>query len=132
MIHINCEIDSSANKITAKSNLGDIHYIFPVEQLPILETYDFAIWGFLPIAMRLGKDIYIEGVVSTKTIESAHEVSSIWANWLPNIYQSISIKARKILDVSMPIEHEKHLTFFSGGIDSTYSSYKSYLNPSYG
>lgn len=127
MIHINCEIDSSANKITAKSNLGDIHYIFPVEQLPILETYDFAIWGFLPIAMRLGKDIYIEGVVSTKTIESAHEVSSIWANWLPNIYQSISIKARKILDVSMPIEHEKHLTFFSGGIDSTYSSYKSYL-----
>lgn len=127
MIHINCEIDSSANRITAKSNLGDIHYIFPVEQLPMLETYDFAIWGFLPIAMRLGKDIYIEGSVSMETIKSATEVSSIWANWLPNTYQNISIKAKKIRDFSMPMEHVKCLTFFSGGVDSTYSSYKSYL-----
>lgn len=54
MLKIQCQINTAENQIIASSEYGNIQYSLPFESLPQLETYDFIVWGFLPIAMRLG------------------------------------------------------------------------------
>ena len=39
---------------------------------------DFAAWYFLPIAMRTGRDLHIEGEGSEETIRNAGRMSEIW------------------------------------------------------
>lgn len=126
-MNIVCEKNISENRITAKSDgYGEINYIFPFESCPVLTTSDFAVWGFLPVAMRLGINIHIHDIVSSETLESAKEVSTIWASWLPDFYHNIQITADNILTASNLKEKNKKMTFFSGGVDSTYSSFKSF------
>ncbi|WP_180176049.1 hypothetical protein [Acinetobacter sp. YH12025] len=85
MLKIQCQINTAENQIIASSEYGNIHYILPFESLPQLETYDFIVWGFLPIAMRLGIPLHIEGPISIQTLHSAREVSTVWAAWLPDL-----------------------------------------------
>ncbi len=127
MLIIKCDIDLTKNKIVAKSNYGDIRYILPNQDIPALKLYDFAMWGFLPIAMRLGLNIHIQGSLSIQSIESAQLVSKVWASWLPNLYQAVQITAESIIHQPQSEQSQQNLTFFSGGIDSTFSSYSHFL-----
>lgn len=126
-INIVCERNAAENKIVAKSNShGEINYIFPFENLPELDSCDFAVWGFLPVAMRLGVNIHINDIVSNETIQSATEIANVWANWLPGFYHNVLITADTILKTPKLQDNGNKLTFFSGGVDSTYSSFKSF------
>ena len=45
---------------------------------------DFAAWYFLPIAMRTGRDLRIEGEGSEETIRNARRISEIWETRPPS------------------------------------------------
>lgn len=127
MLKIQCQINTAENQIIASSEYGNIQYSLPFESLPQLETYDFIVWGFLPIAMRLGIPLHIEGPISIQTLHSAREVSTVWAAWLPDLYQPVMLSAASIIQTPPANQTTQNLSFFSGGIDSTYSTYKAFL-----
>ena len=52
---------------------------------------DFAAWYFLPIAMRTGRDLRIEGEGSEETIRNARRISEIWETWLPHHFTAVNV-----------------------------------------
>lgn len=88
-----------------------------------IDRSDFAIWLFLPVAMRLGVDIYIDGIGSRTTINNARKLSEIWEQWLPSHFSAVSCEFTEIIedeDASLDVA-DKCLHFYSGGVDSAYS-----------
>lgn len=125
-ILLKCEKKIDHNKIIIKSDQYEsIEYVFPFEDMPVINNNDFAVWGFLPIAMTKGVNLHIGGKVSKETIDSAKKISNIWSQWVPDFYHPVTVTADEILLNSD--KGSKKLTFFSGGVDSTYSAYKSFL-----
>lgn len=119
---MNISVVFTGDKFLIKSDkFNDIEFLFPFENSPQLNSFDFAIWAVLPIAMRLNENIHIKNNISQNTIDSAMKISSIWSQWLPDFYTSIKITTDNISDISESFS-EKKLVFFSGGVDSTYSS----------
>ncbi|WP_162917377.1 hypothetical protein [Dongia deserti] len=81
---------------------------------------DFAAWFFLPIAMRTGKDLHVEGEGAEETAKNARRLSEIWESWLPHHFSSVNISF-DTHSPSRPRKSEKSLCFYSGGIDSTHA-----------
>jgi len=86
------------------------------------ERQDFAVWLFLPIAMRLNADLHIEGSGTSTTIANAIKMSQIWSSWMPSHFNAVQVTFNDLLspDSSMENYKEETLCFYSGGIDSTY------------
>jgi hypothetical protein len=83
---------------------------------------DFAVWYALPIAMRLGKNLHIEGVGSRQATANALRMSEIWETWLPGHFSTVQVSFDHYED---PRENSAAdpgtLVFYSGGVDSTFS-----------
>lgn len=116
---MNVKIKKSANRVTIAS--GDFEIFFEVEGLEELRVseYSFAVWAVLPIAMRSGTNLRIEGPVDPKTISNADLLSRAWELWLPARYSATRVSA----DSSEAAGLSRHpsVTLFSGGIDSTFN-----------
>lgn len=83
---------------------------------------DFAVWFFLPIAMRTGRDLRVEGKGSEETIKNARRISEIWESWLPHHFNSVNVSFHATS--SRPrgeTSKKRSLCFYSGGIDSTHA-----------
>lgn len=113
------------NKITLVSNIGNIsvnsNSTFLLDKK---SDSNFIAWYFLPIAMKLGRDLKIEGhgTIKSKVTKS---LSDIWASWLPSHFKSIDV----IFNNGLQEDNQnktlnKSLAFYSGGVDSTYSLLK--------
>lgn len=123
---IKSNIYEPEHKISITSNKYDpIEFFFPHEALPKLNVHDYALWAILPLAMKHGDHIEIEAPISKRAYESVLKVARIWNFWVPHFYQKIHLTAHHILDINLE-ENQKSLMCFSGGIDSTYSSFKLY------
>ena len=83
---------------------------------------DFALWAILPIAMRVGGEVECNFPVSKNSLGSARKIASIWAGWCPEIYSVPDLRIEQIEDSENV--GGKSLTFFSGGVDSTYTALK--------
>lgn len=84
-----------------------------------VEHYDFVAWLVMPIAMRLGCNLRIEGAGTTSTERNAEKISRIWARWLPGHFFPISVCFEKKLESAPGTQGD--LCLYSGGIDSTYA-----------
>jgi hypothetical protein len=82
---------------------------------------DFAVWAFLPLAMRLGRDLQIEGAGDELTAHNAEKLSDIWSCWLPHLYLPVNVRFAEASAQRIANEPEASLMLYSGGIDSTYS-----------
>lgn len=83
---------------------------------------DFAAWYFLPIAMRTGRDLWIEGEGSAETIRNARRLSEIWETWLPHHFTAVNVSFDTVSPrraVGGP--RRRSLCCYSGGIDSTHA-----------
>lgn len=81
---------------------------------------DFAAWFFLPIAMRSGMDLSIEGEGSEETARNARRLSEIWESWLPHHFNSVNV----VFDHASSRPHgpsNGNLCLYSGGVDSTHA-----------
>jgi hypothetical protein len=83
---------------------------------------DFAVWLFLPIAMVQGRNIVVQGAGSEDTIKNAQALSRIWEAWMPEKFTSVSISFTETYTGDKP--RQETLSFYSGGVDSTYSLLK--------
>ncbi len=122
----NCKVKEEAEQLVVElDGFPPIVFQFPDQKAPSLETYDFAIWAVLPIALRLGLAVRFHQPMSRRGLDSANNIAKVWQRWLPNFFSTVYLEAPLA-----PPRHKnlpkKALTFFSGGIDSTYSAYKSY------
>ncbi len=94
-----------------------ITYDLDGADLPALTDHAFAVWHFLPMAMTRGEDIFVEGPVDAEVLVNARRMVRTWELWCPDTFKHIEIGARETIR-STP--QPDKLTFFSGGMDSTY------------
>jgi hypothetical protein len=98
-----------------------IHTSHP-DQLVLPGRADFAAWIFLPIAMRKGCPLHIQGCGSSTTISNAQKLSRIWQKWVTGHFESINVSFSTVVDAVTPaVGSRRDLCLYSGGIDSTYS-----------
>jgi hypothetical protein len=83
---------------------------------------DFAVWFFLPVAMRTGQSLHVEGEGSEETIRNARRISESWESWLPHHFNSVDVSfdapPRKPIGET---GKSRSLCLYSGGIDSTHA-----------
>lgn len=81
---------------------------------------DFAVAAVLPIAMKSGVDIYVDGTVDRQLVISLEKYICAWAQWKPGLYHPVRIRARDIRDFQ-PVDHATgSIVALSGGVDSTF------------
>lgn len=122
---ISVQVIKGNDKFVLNSNIGAITLEVDKNKSNPNDTFcDFAVWFFLPIAMRLRRDLYIEGYGTVESQVNAKKLSEIWESWLPYHFSSINIKFKETLCKE---KANDVLCFYSGGIDSTYSLLKRHL-----
>ena len=82
-------------------------------------TDAFALWLALPIAMRLGRPLRIDGAVPRRALENARRLSAIWGMWRPDLFSEVPVTARDEIEVAPKARTCRAIMAFSGGIDST-------------
>lgn len=83
---------------------------------------DFAAWLFLPVAMRTGRALHVEGAGSEETVRNAGRIAESWESWLPHHFNSVEVS----FDALAPrpagdTGGRRSLCLYSGGIDSTHA-----------
>lgn len=81
---------------------------------------DFAAWLLLPIAMRTGKNLLINGAGTPTTTRNAQMLSRVWESWMPTHFRSVEVGFQKLIE-RPGATPRKELCFFSGGVDSTHA-----------
>lgn len=121
---MNNQIDVTVSYLDNKvivSSQNDIITIHTTSDIPINEyRQDFAVWLFLPIAMRSNSNLHINGSGTNITIKNAIKMSQIWSSWMPNHLSDIKISFSNIVDPKQTNYTEDDICFYSGGVDSTY------------
>jgi hypothetical protein len=119
---LNISIEYQENSVLVSSK--DDTIIFQINSnIPVnKERQDFAVWLFLPIAMKKNEKLHIKGKGTEITIQNAKKMSQIWASWMPSHFRDIDITFDEIVLAEISTKYvENEICFYSGGIDSTYS-----------
>ena len=83
---------------------------------------DFAIWVSLPIAMRFGGTLQINGSTSERARKNAEDLSLIWSTWMPKLFRPIRVQSEGYIEAkSVKSDAKKSLMLYSGGVDSTFA-----------
>lgn len=118
---VQCRVTDTADAVVLSADHEpDIRFEFPVGGKPKIENHDFAVWALTPIAMLKNVDLKIEGRVSERAIASAQMISDIWEKWRPALFNRVQISADETF--SERKNTDRKLSFFSGGMDSTYTA----------
>jgi len=80
----------------------------------------FAAWATLPIGMKLGRDVLIDGLGDDETVENAARLSEVWSTWMPGRYSPVGVQ---FTGKSLPRNANagEDLVLYSGGVDSCYN-----------
>ena len=81
---------------------------------------DFAIWASLPIAMRYGGVLQINGATSAIAREKAEQLSVIWSTWMPKTFRPVRVTSAGFADAGAG-SSDRALMLYSGGVDSTFA-----------
>ena len=87
---------------------------------PFSEIDDFALWLGLPFAMRMGRNLFVDGPVSTEALNNARRLIEYWTCWSPEKFKPVDVRAAEVGDGPAPGSENKVMCF-SGGVDSTYA-----------
>ena len=110
----------STGTIELSGDFGKVLVNPSVNDADISKHDDFAVWLMLPVAMRIGKPLRINGSGFTDTLINAKKMSMIWSSWLPNHFRPVEVSfAGEILAKTKEQNARKSLMFFSGGTDSS-------------
>jgi hypothetical protein len=81
---------------------------------------DFVIWAALPIAMRFGGVLQINGSTSAIAKEKAEQLSVIWSTWMPKTFRPVRVTSTGFPDAETAAS-DRALMLYSGGVDSTFA-----------
>lgn len=85
----------------------------------------FALLAVCPIAMSRKENIYCDFFVDKRYLELIQDICFHWSLICPEIYSFPNIKV-KDGSISSDLGQKKNLIFFSGGVDSHYTSVKKF------
>ena len=111
-------ISQNGNVIDLSGGNMSISYSVNGVELPELTDMSFAVWHLLPLAMRSGSTIHIDGPVDPLTCENAERMSRTWEMWRPADFKAVKVTALAPLPRSGNRQDEVFM--FSGGVDSSY------------
>ncbi len=120
------KIIKSNNSVRLETGNDSIQILTNGSSRPNQERNDFAAWFFLPVAMRSGCNIHIEGSGSEATSRNARRMSEIWEAWFPKHFSAVDVTFEDVpstTDAPHSVNDE-NLCFYSGGVDSTYTILK--------
>lgn len=83
-------------------------------------TADFAVWASLPIAMRYGGVLQVNGATSTAARQNAENLSVIWSTWMPQLFRPVRVVSQGFPEPELK-RSGKDLMLYSGGVDSTFA-----------
>ena len=110
----------ATGKTTLSSAAGTVEIVTDADASELSQTADFAVWFMLPIAMRSGSTLVINGRGSATTLSNARRISMIWSSWLPSYFRPVHVEfSQEHATAPDPRGGDKSLMFFSGGTDST-------------
>ena len=119
VIHVDIDRHSTGT-IELSSDFGKVLVNPSVGDASLSKYDDFAVWLMLPVAMRVGKPLRINGSGFSDTLANAQKMSMIWSSWLPNHFRPVEVSfAVETLDKTKEQNAQKSLMFFSGGTDSS-------------
>lgn len=81
---------------------------------------DFAIWASLPIAMRYGGVLQVNGATSAVARQNAEDISVIWSTWMPKLFRPLRVVSPGFVEPDRK-QSGKDLMLYSGGVDSTFA-----------
>ena len=119
---INISVTYNENSVLVTTDIDriELHLSSPIRINQARQ--DFAVWIFLPIAMKMKKNIHISGMGTKETVKNAKKMSQIWASWMPSHFSDVEVTFDTI--VFSIIEKDSYkddsVCFYSGGVDSTY------------
>lgn len=102
--------------ISAESHTAEIIVGAPEKWLGV--AHDFAAFMFLPIAMRAGRALHVDGAGDPTTAENANALSRVWEVWQPELFQAVEVTFEKS---AVQSKGAGELVLFSGGVDSTFN-----------
>jgi len=83
----------------------------------------FLIMALLP-AMAEKRDIHIEGAVSKKLLSNLCKFRDIWHSWNPDVFEKIEFSNTRLLEHTPPAGRNGAVAAFSGGGDSTFTTWR--------
>ncbi|MFC1638864.1 hypothetical protein ACFL26_01165 [Patescibacteria group bacterium] len=86
--------------------------------IALSDRADAFLASLLPMAMRLGEDVEVEGTVSPRLLENTGEYQRLLCGWFPE-YRTVEVRCRRV--VSPPAPRDAVMSAFSGGVDSCYT-----------
>lgn len=107
--------------VAVTSDAFQINLEIFAEDLPPSTSNDFALWLTLPIAMREGRALVIDGPVSGEALHNAQHLAEVWAFWLPTLFEPVPIRASLVAPPAPCSVGAPRLMCFSGGMDSTFA-----------
>ena len=75
--------------------------------------------GVIPVAMNLGADLVVDGVVQKGMRGRLAEFSEIWHGWRPDLFEALEVRAEG--EVTLPADRSGSVVAFSGGLDSLHT-----------
>ena len=121
---LNVEVSATKNLLKV-STADDMIEFQSDDSVPLNRARrEFAAWLFLPIAMRLGRDLHVRGQGSLPAEANARRLSEIWSRWLPGHFSMVDVTFLERFAGADDNLVDDDLYLYSGGIDSTYALLK--------
>jgi hypothetical protein len=84
-------------------------------------TWDFIAVALSHYAAAAGRDLVVEGPVSTSQLDRLAEFGDIWAGWLPDVFRAVRISAAEEVRDPAPGPRRGAVLGFSGGVDASFA-----------
>jgi 7-cyano-7-deazaguanine synthase in queuosine biosynthesis len=118
-------LDSPANvsRINLELASGETKELWIEADVELATNSDCWVFLLLPIAMRLGENLHIEGTVTKEAIQASNRSQKYLLQGHPNM-KEIQLEVSNLIDDSTdPVESSRRVgLFFSGGLDSTFAA----------
>lgn len=87
----------------------------------VSQSNDFALWLVLPLAMREGRDLLIDGPVSPVALANAVKLSEMWSFFVPALFEPVQVNATRLEPAQPAAPDARRIMCYSGGLDSTFA-----------
>ena len=95
--------------------------------LSLSQDMNHAVLGFLFNAMRLKRDIIVEGSVNI-FLENLEEFMNVFASWFPEVFFRVEI-IPAVVSKSFSVDLDRNaVSAFSGGVDAAFTAYCNLFN----
>ncbi|MBW7930916.1 MAG: hypothetical protein H3C57_06380, partial [Gammaproteobacteria bacterium] len=96
---------------------------------PPVDRHDFVVLALLFLAMRSGRDLYVQGRLSRQLLANLEEFQRAWAAWRPYWYRPVRIHCDEEVAAVAPALQGQAVLAYSGGVDSNFALVDQLENP---